>query len=282
MSIYKCICCGNEIESDEPVICSNCGYRMFETPFIRRDVLVKEIEFFINELEYGSIDYHNLVAIGKEKDDERFPKADTIIEYIQSSTKQNDFIKRLNQSTEQIREHLNSGFEKKYETIKKIAKDNYSISLLEEAIRERKKGYEVIEDKKVTEFRIKYYQFVRDNYYYLNVKEVKGPAGSKAVWITFDSLKKGTRIQHKADRGYVDLEVSGYGDKAAELLKANKDLLLREGLTVAKANKSAAVRAFVPELDFHKSFEDYIDEMHIICKVIDKMERIVTELNYEV
>ncbi|MBQ6351594.1 MAG: hypothetical protein IJI42_11820 [Methanobrevibacter sp.] len=140
----------------------------------------------------------------------------------------------------------------------------------------------MIEDIKVTEFRNKYYKFVQGNYNYLNVKTVKGPAGARAVWIGFDSLKKGTIIQHKSDRGYVDLEISGYGDKAAELLKANKELLLREGFSVAKANKSAAVRAVVPELDFHKPFEDYIDEMHMICKTIDKLEGIVTELKYEV
>ena len=109
-----------------------------------------------------------------------------------------------------------------YETLKLITGDNYSIALLDEAIRERKKGYEVIEDEKVTEFRNKYYQFIRDNYNYLNAKEVKGPAGAKAVWIGFDSLKKGTIIQHKSDRGYVDLEISGYGDKAAEFFKQIK------------------------------------------------------------
>lgn len=169
-----------------------------------------------------------------------------------------------------------------YEKLKAIAKDNYSIALLDEAIRERNKGYKVIEDEKVTTFREKYYQFIKNNYKYLNVKEVKGPAGSRAVWIGFDSLKKGTIIQHKSDRGYVDLEIAGYGEKAAELLQANKELLLREGLTIVRANKSAAVRAYVPVLDFHKEFESYVADMHVICKAIDKLERIVTELKYDV
>lgn len=77
------------------------------------------------------------------------------------------------------------------------------------------------------------------------------------------------------------MEISGYGNKCAELWDSNRDLLKANNLTVAKAGKSAAIRTFVPVIDFHKPFEDYIDEMHIICKAIDKLKRIVTEFDYD-
>ena len=169
-----------------------------------------------------------------------------------------------------------------YEYLKDITKDPYSVALLEEAVREHKKGYEVVEDNRVTIFRQKYYQFVKTNYKQLNVREVPGPAGTNAVWVRFDTLKKGTSIQHKSDRGYVDLEIAGYGNKTAELYQSNKELLLKEGLKVAMANKSAAIRAEVPSIDFHKKFEDYYDEMHEICKAVDQLMSIVTKINYDV
>lgn len=169
-----------------------------------------------------------------------------------------------------------------YEMLKEISKDSYSKALLDEAIRERKKGYEVIEDKRVTEFRQKYYQFVRENYNYLNVREVSGPAGSRAMWVTFDSLKSGSYIQHKSNKGYVDLEISGYGNKCAELWDSNKELLKSKGLTIAKAGKSAAIRAYVPVIDFHKTFEEYIEEMHEVCKTVELLKSIVIGINYDV
>ena len=168
-----------------------------------------------------------------------------------------------------------------YEYLKEIAKDPYSMALLEEAVREHKKGYEVVEDNRVTVFRQKYYQFVKAYYKQLSVREVSGPAGTNAVWVRFDTLRKGTAIQHKSDRGYVDLEIAGYGDKAAELYQNNKELLNKEGLKVAKARKSAAIRAEVPLIDFHKRFEDYYDEMHEVCKAVDQLMSIVTKINYD-
>ena len=169
-----------------------------------------------------------------------------------------------------------------YEYLKDIANDPYSVALLEEAVREQKKDYEVVEDNRVTVFRQKYYQFVKNNYKQLSVREVPGPAGTNAVWVTFDSLRKGTYIQHKSNKGYVDLEIAGYGNKTAELYQRNKELLIKEGLKVAKANKSAAIRAEVPPMDFHNQFEEYHDDMHEVCKAVDQLMSIITKINYDV
>ena len=42
------------------------------------------------------------------------------------------------------------------------------------------------------------------------------------------------------------------------------------------------LRKIVPIIDFHKDFNDYVNEMHTICKTIDTLKLLVTQINYDV
>ena len=50
MAEFKCISCCAIKESEESCSCPVCGYKMFETPFEREEVLRKEIQGFMGKL----------------------------------------------------------------------------------------------------------------------------------------------------------------------------------------------------------------------------------------
>ena len=50
-----------------------CGYRMFEEPYDRAEVLRSEITTFISKLQVNAVMREDLVFDGKEKDEHRFP-----------------------------------------------------------------------------------------------------------------------------------------------------------------------------------------------------------------
>ena len=79
MATYKCISCGEIKESDSRCSCPMCGYRMFETPYDRAAVLRGEIEKFFARLQVNHIMREDLVFVGKDKDDHRFPNYDKIL-----------------------------------------------------------------------------------------------------------------------------------------------------------------------------------------------------------
>ena len=125
MAEFKCISCGEVKESEKECICPVCGYKMFETPYERAEVLRKEIREFIaqhrlNEIPLDSFDIFRKVlkegrteADGEEfdiihmsEDNARFPGFLKIREYICSSEKTEIFHERVNNSLEQIRKHI--------------------------------------------------------------------------------------------------------------------------------------------------------------------------------
>ena len=114
MLTYKCINCGEIKESDGTCICSVCGYRMFEMPYDRKEVLRSEIERFIASLEINKINRDDLIFEGIEKDTDRFPSYDKILKYVSHSERTENFLKNLLETAEQLKIHFNSRFSKTY------------------------------------------------------------------------------------------------------------------------------------------------------------------------
>ena len=133
MDQFKCISCGEVKESKKACNCPVCGYRMFQLPYQRKTILVKEIQGFIGHLKItklsdkgdsyyrkeftqmfdadGNAQYN---IIPKSKDDQRFPDYEMILDYVSHSKKTEVFIERLQTSIEQIRKHLHEKREQKY------------------------------------------------------------------------------------------------------------------------------------------------------------------------
>ena len=82
MATYKCISCGEVKESDGICSCPVCGYRMFEASYDRKSKLVSEITGFFSRLEVTTVMREVLVFEGIDKDSQRFPSYDQIVQYV--------------------------------------------------------------------------------------------------------------------------------------------------------------------------------------------------------
>ena len=119
MREYKCISCGAVKESDKECSCPVCGYKMFEVPYEKSEVLRKEIRRFVEKLrptEFKSsyLQFYRLKPTGekndsgedlfqiifKKQDDERFPDFAKIQGYVCASKKTEVFLERIKESIE--------------------------------------------------------------------------------------------------------------------------------------------------------------------------------------
>ena len=114
MAEYKCISCGEIKESESPCSCPMCGYKMFEMPYERKNVLASEIDNFISRLEVTTVVREDLIFEGKEKDDARFPDYDKILKYVTSQARTEGFLTNLLETAEQLKLHFTSRFSKTY------------------------------------------------------------------------------------------------------------------------------------------------------------------------
>ena len=90
MAEFRCISCGALKESESSCSCPVCGYKMFQTPYDRKSILISEIESFIARLEVKSVLREDLVFVGKDEDDSRFPSYDKILKYVSSKDRTED------------------------------------------------------------------------------------------------------------------------------------------------------------------------------------------------
>lgn len=171
MSEYKCINCGTVRETTEESsmrsTCSNCGYRMFEMPYDRKDVLRSEIIRFLNGLRPVEIKERHLsyqrMGPGREKilksdDDDRFPGYKKIRKYVCASEKTEEFCERLEQSIREIRKHITTPYSQHYDV--KLERLLCEISgldeILVEAIKKLKLSVVVLPEVRLPEFSLCY------------------------------------------------------------------------------------------------------------------------------
>lgn len=134
MKEYKCISCGHVKKSKSTCVCPICGYMMFETPYVRADVLKKEIQNFVfhfrpSKVQEDKFEIYRHASkgidakdgkekhsrISKKQDEERFPDYEKIQSYICSSEKTEEFYNRSTHSLEQIRMHINTSYVQDYQ-----------------------------------------------------------------------------------------------------------------------------------------------------------------------
>ena len=136
-----------------------------------------------------------------------------------------------------------------------ISGDVYGESLIKKAVEEKKKGYDVVENKAVTLFWEKYYDMVENRFSELKLNKIEGARGSDANWPVFFTPIENIHIIHKSNEGFLDLRfrnVSLYYSEVYDIVKN----VLKENMTLQKTGKSLAIRIDVPEIDFKKDFEE--------------------------
>lgn len=146
MAEYKCICCGETKESEKSCTCANCGYKMYPTPYDRKQVLADEINSFVNHLKLDEIkskdvsffrkepaskkasesEEQKMITISKSKDDQRFPDFDKIQTFVCGGKKMEEFFTRLAKSLEELKVHLHEEYQHDYEAGYDVVKINIS------------------------------------------------------------------------------------------------------------------------------------------------------------
>ena len=151
--------------------------------------------------------------------------------------------------------------------------------LIKKAIKEKKKGYKVVENKAVTLFWEKYYDLVENKFSDLKLNRIEGPRGSNANWPIFSTQIKKVKILHKADRGYVDLtfrRVSQYYSEVYDIVKN----VLKENMKLEQTEKSLAIRIDVPEIDFKKDFEEQEENVIKCLEVVRELQEFMKKIDY--
>ena len=114
MAEYQCISCGEVRESESSCCCPVCGYKMFEMPYDRRNILISEIERFFSVLECRTVRREDLVFEEKDKDKNRFPDYDVILLYVSGTDRTEDFLDNLQETVKQLKRHYTTPFTRKY------------------------------------------------------------------------------------------------------------------------------------------------------------------------
>ena len=152
-------------------------------------------------------------------------------------------------------------------------------NLIKKAIKEKKKGYKVVENKAVTLFWEKYYDLVENKFSDLKLNRIEGPRGSDANWPIFSTQIKKVKILHKADRGFVDLtfrRVSQYYSEVYDIVKN----VLKENIKLEQTEKSLAIRIDVPEIDFKKDFEEQEENVIKCLEVVRELQEFMKKIDY--
>lgn len=146
MSEFKCISCGEIKTTTKRCSCPVCGYAMFETPYDKGALLQRQIKDFVCRLRLTEIadgmleifrekssEKGHVKRISKAQDDKRFPTFQTIQDYVCSSTKTEMFRDRLNESIQQIQQHLQTAYTQQYQV--GLAQVQEAIAQLDETLR---------------------------------------------------------------------------------------------------------------------------------------------------
>lgn len=158
----------------------------------------------------------------------------------------------------------------------------FKLQQISQAINKQKHGYQVIENKAVTEFWDKYITYKEKNHPELWLVSKRGVKGVNAHWPQYNTVIDNMIIYHKSEVGYVDMTISGAADKIIGLEQAflNTSFNLSErGMTLVKTGKSAAIRIIVPILDFTKPFEIYSKDISVCFAAIVKLTNAAKEIS---
>lgn len=169
-----------------------------------------------------------------------------------------------------------------YEELRVKIQDPFDRALLDKALDESKHGYVPIEDRRVTEFWDKLYDYVDGRFPgTFRIQGKKGQSrGTSATWITINS-GKGTCIRIKAEKGYVDLEIAGHADKFQQFCDSNREIIDGRRLYVRTASKSLAIRKYIDPIDFLGSFEEQIERIYDAFIKAKELQELISHLTWK-
>ena len=156
-----------------------------------------------------------------------------------------------------------------------VKHDSFATALLNKSIEKQKSTCEI--NLAVSEFWQNYHIYQKEFYPLLNLNYSSTQKGPAATWPSFKTGIPGTRIIHKSELGYVDLEFSGKADIQSELaqkIKPFKD----EDMRWHPTGGSASLGIEVSKMDFKMSFADYKEQMLTVLDAVSRLQKLVLRL----
>ena len=185
--------------------------------------------------------------------------------------------------------YLNSNSEAKkythrisYQEVQKYLKDDFDKALISHAL-SNENSVRLPRNSSVTAFWDRLYDFVDEKYPGIfRIHGYRGleRSGQAGQWISM-SCPKPYSIQIKSDRGYVDLEVSGYADRFPQFSNKNRDLIEEKRLYVRAATKSLAIRRYIEKIDFTQPFETQIPSLTIAFDAAKELQDLISKLKID-
>lgn len=157
----------------------------------------------------------------------------------------------------------------------------FKAEVIDFAVREKKAGYQVQENKAVTDFWRQLRQFCKENYPNLHMIGEESPKGPSAVWPEFYTPLRTVKVIYKSQKGCVDLEFPKYGTRTGDLRtivtakRNNPPLIIQTG-------QSAVVRLSDErwKLSFTQNFDTCRPILSDVLQAVSHLCELASELNY--
>ena len=167
-----------------------------------------------------------------------------------------------------------------YKVIKNNLEDDFDKAMMKYALSDAN-IVRLPRDAKVTAFWDQLYDYLDENY--RGIFDVHGHkglerSGQAGQWISI-SCAKPYSIQIKSDRGYVDLEISGYADKFSQFSRDNKELIDKKQLYIRAASKSLAIRKYIGTIDFTQPFDSQVPALNEAFDAAKELQDLISKLN---
>jgi hypothetical protein len=136
----------------------------------------------------------------------------------------------------------------------------YRKRLVEEAIEQSRRGYQPEDHPAVHQFWQRYWETVKTEFPELRMSRPKAIIPFNSDWPNLHApgVRRGWRIIHKWNLGYVDLKLPSRGGQVDDI-RARNALVLDTDILVEQTGKAAAIRFEVPRIDRLGSFDAQLE-----------------------
>lgn len=157
-------------------------------------------------------------------------------------------------------------------------RNKYRAKMLREAIEQNRRGYEPVVSNKNTDFWREYYVYAQKHFPELNMRLPENK-GKKSTWVYFHPAKKekNMRLQHKTERGHVDLEFTGMAKKIDDIIsiKQKYDSRTDADMSFHTATSSVVIRINVEPVAYVNPFETQQIQVHGALEAVTRLANLL-------
>ena len=149
-------------------------------------------------------------------------------------------------------------------------RSNHKAMMFRFAISKQNHQNAFLENENITNYFKELRSYVAEKHPRLQMIGKEKPKGFRSGWASFKVNIQGAKIYYKNDRGCIDLQIRGYGERANELARTYANVLL-PGMVVVKAGNSASFRTSNPDwiIDFNLPFAETIDTIEKVLMSVE-------------